>query len=256
MFFITSQILQFMFAPLTWIIALLLLAVFLKNKKWSRRCLIYAVIVTLFFTNCFIAAEFTRLWEYPITQDKDLDTTYDAGIVLGGGMVTIDTHYDRMTFRNSVDRILQGVSLYKTGRIKKILISSGSGSLIFRNMLEASLLKRYLITIGIPDSVILTDTTSDNTYQNAVNSAKILHKEFPSGKFLLITSSFHMRRALKCFIKAGIDATPYSTDIKTGENRAFDIVSFLVPNTGALDTWNHLIHEWVGYLAYDAWGYF
>lgn len=121
MFFIISKILSFLIAPLTWIITLLLLALFLKNKKWSRRCLIYCVIVTIFFTNPFLSNEAVRLWEYPITQDKELAVSYDAGIVLGGGMITIDSDVNRLTFRNNVDRILQAVSLYKTGKIKKMI---------------------------------------------------------------------------------------------------------------------------------------
>jgi len=254
MFFIISKILSFLIAPLTWIITLLLLALFLRNKKWSRRCLIYCVIVTLFFTNPFLANQAIRLWEYPITQDKDLAVSYDAGIVLGGGMVTIDTDYDRLTFRNNVDRILQGVSLYKTGRIKKLLISSGSGSLIFRNMLESALLKRYLLTIGIPDSVMLIDSLSDNTHQNAINSAQIIKKEFPNGKFLLITSSMHMRRAKACFEKAGINVIPFSTNKITGKWLS-DYKHIFVPDIEALSKWNSLIHEIFGYLVYDISGY-
>lgn len=254
MFFILSQILSFLFNPHTWIITLLLLALFLKNKKKAKRCLVSVAITALFFTNPFITDEVIRIWEYPITQDKELAANYDAGVVLGGGMVTIDTDYDRMTFRDNTDRIFQAVGLYKTGRIKKMLISSGSGSLLYRNMLESALLKRYLLTVGIPDSVILIDSLSDNTHQNAVNSAKILHKEFPSGKFLLITSSIHMRRAIGCFKKAGIEVTPYSTCKLTGR-RIFNIDHLFIPSLEALEAWDKLIHEVIGYAVYAIWGY-
>jgi uncharacterized SAM-binding protein YcdF (DUF218 family) len=254
MFFIFSKILSFLIAPLTWIITLLLLSFIFKNRYWSRRCLLYCVSITLVFTNPFLAGEAVSLWEYPITLDKDLAASYDAGIVLGGGMITIDTQHDRLTFRNNVDRILQAVSLYKTGKIKKMIISSGSGSLVFRNMLEASLLKRYLLTIGIPDSVMIVDSLSDNTYQNAINSAQIIKKEFPKGKFLLITSSMHMRRAKACFEKAGITVTPYSTNKETGK-RLFDYKNLIIPDIEALGKWNSLIHEIFGYIVYDVSGY-
>ena len=254
MFFGFSQVLSFLFNPVTWIIILLLLALFLRNKKWAKRCLIFVAIITLFFTNQFIADEAIRLWEYPITEDKKLSASYDVGIVLGGGMVTIDTDYNRMTFRNNTDRIFQAIGLYKTGGIKKMLISSGSGSLLFRNMREAPLLKRCLLTAGIPDSVVIIDSLSDNTHQNAVNSAEILHKEFPSGKFLLITSSYHMRRAIGCFNKAGVKVIPYSTCKITGR-RVFRIGHMIIPSIDALDNWNRLIHEVVGYMVYAVFGY-
>jgi len=254
MFFILAQIFSFLTTPFTWIVALILLAFFLKNKKWSRRCLIYAVVVTLFFSNSFISDEAVRLWEYPITLDNEMAASYDVGIVLGGGMITIDAQTKRMTFRNNVDRVLQAVELYKEGKIKKMLFSSGSGSLVYRDMLESALLKKYLVSIGIPDSVILVDSLSDNTYQNAVNSAEILKKDCPNGKYLLITSSIHMNRAVGCFKKAGIAVTPYSTDKKTGK-RIFDFKHYFIPSVEALIAWDSLIHEVVGYLMYAVCGY-
>jgi uncharacterized SAM-binding protein YcdF (DUF218 family) len=255
-FFIVSQVLGFLITPLTWMVALILIAAIWRNKKWSRRCLIGAAIVSVFFTNQFIALEAYRLWEFPITEDAKLDSCYDVGIVLGGGMVTEDAQNHRLTFRNNTDRILQAVGLYKTGKIKKMLLSSGSGSLKYRDMLECALLRKYLLRIGIPDSVMLVDSLSDNTYQNAVNTAGLLKKEFPDkpGKYLLITSGSHMPRALACFKKAGISVTPYSTSIVCGK-RDYSISDFLIPSMEALRTWNFLTHEWLGYITYWIFGY-
>jgi len=254
MFFILAQIFSFLITPVTWIVTLLVLALFLKNAKWSRRCLKYAVILVLFFTNFFISDEVARLWEYPVTKNSDLAESYDVGIVLGGGMITIDKQYDRLTFRNNVDRILQAVSLYKEGRIKKMLISSGSGSLVYRDMLESALLRKYLVTIGIPDSVMMIDSLSDNTHQNAINSAAMLKQDSPGGKYLLITSSIHMRRAIGCFKHEGIDVTPYCTNQITGK-RIFDLQHYLVPSLEAIGNWEKIIHEIAGYVMYAMMGY-
>lgn len=254
MFFFISKILSFLISPFTWIIVLLLLGVFLKNKKVARRLLIACVCVSLFFSNSFIADEVYGWWEYPVTPDNEITQVYDVGVVLGGGMVTIDAQNNRMTFRNNTDRFLQAMRLYKTGKIKNILLSSGSGSLIYRDMLEASLLKKYMVLIGVPDSVILVDSISDNTYQNAKYSAEILNKKFPDGKFLLITSSSHMNRALACFKKAGIKTDTYCTNKMMGK-RKVDLMKILVPNIEAIGTWDKLIHEIAGYISYSLMGY-
>jgi uncharacterized SAM-binding protein YcdF (DUF218 family) len=254
MFFVLSKVLSFLLSPFIWIFILIVLALFLRSKKWSRRCLIWGVAALLFFTNSFIATEFVRLWEYSLTEDKNLEEVYDAGIVLGGSMVTIDTDNDRMTFHGNTDRMLQALRLYKDGKIKNILLSSGSGSLVFRDMLESSLLRRFLINIDVPDSVILIDSLSDNTHENAVNTAEILKSKFPQGKFLLITSSMHMRRALGCFRHEGFEVTPFSTCLITGE-REFDIKQILIPNLEAFGMWDNLIHEVAGYLMYEMSGY-
>lgn len=254
MFFVLSKLLSFFLSPFVWIMILIVLALVLKNKKWARRSLLSGVILFFFFTNSFIAGEAVRLWEYPLTTDDALGETYDVGVVLGGGMVTIDTDNDRMTFHSNTDRMLQALKLYKEGKINNILLSSGSGSLVYRDMLEAALLKRYLVAVDVPDSVIFLDSLSDNTHENAVNSAIILKKDFPFGNFLLITSSMHMRRAVGCFRNEGISVTPYSACLITGE-RKFEIGHLLVPNIEAMGQWDGLIHEVAGYVIYALKGY-
>lgn len=254
MFFILSKIFSFFLSPFTWILILFVLALVLKNKKWSGRCLVYGIMVLLFFTNSFIADEALRLWEYPLTKDNDLKEPYDAGIVLGGGMVTLDTHTDRMTFHSNTDRMLQALKLFKENKIKNIIFSSGSGSIVHRSMLEAPLLKRYLTDIDVPGTSVLVDSLSDNTHENAMNTAKIIKEKFPEGKFLLITSSMHMRRALGCFRHEGINVIPYSTCLITGD-REFDIAHILVPDLEALGHWDSLIHELFGYITYSVFGY-
>lgn len=195
-----------------------------------------------------------RLWEVQVTKASDIKQTYDCGIVLGGGMVNYDDTYDRISFNNNTDRIMQAVYLYKTGKIKKMLISSGSGNILYPEMRESALLKKYFLSVGIPDSVMLVDSTSDNTRQNAVNSAVILKKQFPNGKYLMITSGFHMRRALACFKRVGILADSYSTN-KYGGKRIYYFYHLIVPNLESLMLWDKLIHEIFGYCVYGIYGY-
>ena len=194
------------------------------------------------------------MWEYKITPDERLSKSYDVGIVLGGGMVTIDKRYNRITFRTNTDRVLQAIALYKEGRIKKILLSSGSGKLVERYQNEARILKPYLVEIGIPETDILTDTLSNNTRQNALESAKILNKNYPKGKFLLITSAEHMRRAMGCFRKVGLDVTSYPTNVQTGP-RKYYFDTLFIPNIEALGEWSGLTHEIFGYISYAIMGY-
>ena len=47
-----------------------------------------------------------------------------------GGMTSIDPLTGRTSYGSSIDRLLQGIILYKQGTIKKILITSGSGILL------------------------------------------------------------------------------------------------------------------------------
>jgi uncharacterized SAM-binding protein YcdF (DUF218 family) len=174
--------------------------------------------------------------------------------VLGGGMVTSDEESDRLIFQQNTDRILQAVRLYRTGHVKKILISSGSGSIVYKDMLEAALLKRYLLETGFPAADLWVDTVSRNTYENAVHSARMLNDSLPNGKFLLITSALHMHRAKACFARQGIVADEYPVSKKTGKRR-WDLGYLLVPDVENFMSWEKMLHEWVGYLTYRIKGY-
>ncbi len=208
----------------------------------------------MFFSNSFIAHEFMRKWEVKPIRDTELKTNYDVGIVLAGGMVTIDNITDKLTFRNNVDRILQAVDLYKSKKIKKILISGGSGSLLYRDMNESVLLKKYMLKIGLPEKDILIDSLSKNTNENAKFSAAILRQFSPGGKYLLITSGYHMKRSKACFENEGVVTTSYSTDIQSGKRR-YQVDHLLLPDLQSFVIWNRLIHEYVGYVIYKIMGY-
>jgi len=213
-----------------------------------------SIIMFLFFSNSFITDGFIRLWERPVVKIQDIDEVYDVGIVLGGGMITYEKQTDKLTFRSNVDRIMQAVELYKAGKIKDILISGGPGSLLYRDMYEAVLLKRFLLKIDIPDSIIYIDSVSDNTHQNAVFSKEIIDEIFPDGKFLLITSAIHMKRAKACFSKTGIEVDEYCTNKYVGERRyQFDYL--FVPFMVNFLLWDELIHEVIGSIVYSIMGY-
>ncbi len=253
MFFLLSKLLEFLIKPLVWVLVLLLLGLFHKNVNRRRKFVIAALVVFYFFSNNFIADEFMRAWEVPAMQESEFKGNYDVGIVLGG-MLAYDAKLKRAQFDRGSDRIFQAIRLYHEGRIKKILLDGGSGSIVESDILEAPFLKEYLLQIGIPDSVIIMEPHSRNTHENATFVKPILDSLCPHGRYLLITSASHMPRALKCFEKVGIPVTPYSADRYSGP-RKFVFDHMFIPDKWALVSWDVLIHEWIGYISYKIAGY-
>ncbi len=253
MFFIISKLLAFIIAPVVWVTILLIWAMLAKDPKKKRKLVIITFVVFYFFSNSFIIDEFMRPYETPAVQESALQGPYDAGILLGG-MIEYDPTFTRPTFNRAVDRMMQAITLYKDGKIKRILISGGSGSILEKDVLESVILKKYLIKMGIPDSVIITEKYSKNTHENALFCKPLVDSLNKNGKYLLITSGFHMPRAVRCFQKVGINVTPYSTDRCSGP-RKFVFDHLLIPATGALDEWNVLLHEWLGFITYKISGY-
>lgn len=254
MFFTLSKIASYFLSPLFWILILLLIGILLRNRRSGIRVLVTALVLFYLFSNRFLADEFIRAWEVPLTEESFLKPDYDAAIVLGGSVVNYDKPADRLIFRRNADKLLQAIDLFHSGRVKCLILSGGPGDLIIRDQLEASLMKKYLVSVGIPDSVILVDSLSDNTHENAVNSAKILKEQFPKGDFLLITTALHMRRAEACFLNEGIRLTVYPTSKLTGERR-FDPEHLLVPQTESFLYWKNWLHEVIGFTVYKVKGY-
>ena len=260
MFFIISKLLSFLLTPLTWVFGLLLWSLLTKDVRKRRKLLIVTFCVFYFFSNSFILDEFMRPYETPAIQESALPGKYDAGIVLGG-MIAYDNTLIRPQFDRAVDRLMQAVSLYRDGKIRKILISGGSGSLTEKDALEAPILRDYLIKIGIPDSCILVEKYSKNTRENAIFSKHILDSVNKNtglsggqGRYILITSAFHMPRAMRCFQKAGINVTAFSADRYSGPRKfVFDHV--FIPNVYAVEGWGILLHEWLGFVTYKMSGY-
>ncbi len=256
MFFVISHILSYLLSPLFWTFALLVISFFIKKRKLlARRLLIIAIITFYVFSNRFLADEFMRKWEIDYTDTSQLAKSYDVGIVLGGGIVSYDYLKNRSIFKSNADRLLQALELYKTGRIKKMLFTGGPGNLIYNDQYEAAYIKKYLINIGVPDSVIIIDSISDNTHQNAIYSKNILTKIYPNGgSYLLITSSRHMRRSMACYKKEGFKIDIYPTN-KISGRRHYNIDYLFIPQMDSFYCWSDYIHEVVGHLSYKIMGY-
>lgn len=252
MFFLFSKLLAFIIMPLVWIITLLIIALLTKNEIRKKKCLRWCLGLLLFFSNSFIFDEVVRQWEIPATHYENLKT-YNAGILLGG-MIKYDKAYDRLQFYRTSDRLIQTVELYKRGYIKKIIFTGGSGSVLHPDEKEGAYVKRYLLTLGIPEQDFYIENESKNTHENALFTRQLIDKEKVTGPFLLITSAFHMRRSLGCFRKAGIVADPYSTDRYAGP-RKFEFDHLFIPDVSALNDWQNLIHEIVGFITYRISGY-
>ncbi|MDQ3108369.1 MAG: YdcF family protein, partial [Bacteroidota bacterium] len=115
-------------------------------------------------------------------------------------------------------------------------------------------IREFLHKAGIPDSIMIYEIQSRNTHENALFTKPVLAKEVPGGRYLLVTSAFHMRRSLACFAKEGIRVTPYSVDRYSGPWK-FEFDYMFLPTAETLGDWNILFHEWVGCISYKFSGY-
>lgn len=253
MFFILSKALLFLISPIFWLGLAIIGALFLKNELWKKRMKWTAVIMFFFFSNSVIFSSFCGLWEVPGTKISNVKQ-HDVAIVLGG-MSDYNNDLDELTVYRQADRIWQAITLYRTGKVKKILISGDSGYITDRGLHEARQMKSVLVKWGFPPEDILTEDVSKNTHENAEESAKVLKEHKDLKTYLLVTSGTHMRRSLACFKKEGLNCTPFSTDLLTNQTGSYHWDQYLIPNMDNFSYWNKLFKEIVGYIAYSMAGY-
>ena len=254
MFFVLSKILAFLLSPLFWVFMLLVGSFITKIEGRAKKLRISSLVVLYIFSNSFIVDECFRQWE-PVTPDHDLQTTRYNGAIVLGGIGEIDMRLQKINFGWSADRLFQILPYYYNGRIEKIIFTGGSGSIEFSEKKEGVFVKKYLKSINIPDSAMIVESESRNTYENAVFTKKIMDSLNVKGRFLLVTSAYHMPRAMAVFKKAGYtNLTPFITN-KVSGSRRFTPDHLLIPNENALFSIHYLIHEWLGYLIYKVKGY-
>lgn len=253
MFFYLSKLLLVFLSPFFWFIVFTGVFFFWPKQLYKKRARILAVSIFVFFSNTIIFNQFCRLWEIHGTPIEEVKT-YEVGIVLGG-MSEFNNDLQVLSIRRGGDRIWQAITLYKKGKIKKILLTGDNGYITDRGLHESDQMKEVLVSWGIPEKDILVESVSKNTHENALETKKLLTVSYPHvEKCLLITSGVHMRRAKACFERENVICDTYSTDLYTGPQNAF-FWDQLLPDVDTFSNWNMLIKEWVGYVTYDVVGY-
>ena len=168
----------------------------------------------------------------------------DAVVVLGGGVGADTNSLVYAELFMGADRVLHAARIVKAGKAP-VVIASGEGER------EASL--PLLKEFGVPEEAILVENESRNTEENARRVAKLLADRAERPRVLLVTSSWHMRRALLMFRRhaADVEVVPAAIDyegIMAAESLA--LPWSLAPSADMLMKNSFMLKEYVGY-----WGY-
>lgn len=254
MFYVLSKILALVLKPLNVMAVLALVAVFSKKPERKRKALSWLVGLLLFFSNPWIINKLASVWEIGQVSPQSIEEPFDYGIVLGGytNMSAVQPP-GVVSFSLSGNRLTGALALYETGKIKHILLTGGSGKLIGEEESEAPIARWYLQQAGVPDSAILIESMSRNTWENALFSKRLIDSIAPQSRCLLITSAWHLRRAKRCFDKAGLPCAIFGTDFYTEQDLG-NPIDWLEPDWEAIMKWEYLLKEWIGYCVYAATG--
>jgi uncharacterized SAM-binding protein YcdF (DUF218 family) len=159
-------------------------------------------------------------------------------VVLGGDVRAGNLTPTDRAANTSLVRVLEGVRLWKQMPDAKLVLSGGRYS--SRMMTTAEAMEHVAVQVGVTRDSIVLETKSWDTGGEA-RELKAMLTEKP---FALVTSAFHMQRAIMVFRSAGLTPTPAPADFRTFGYRSG--LWSIVPSVHSLAQSTSAIHEYLG----------
>jgi uncharacterized SAM-binding protein YcdF (DUF218 family) len=175
--------------------------------RWLQRLLAATGLITVLAIWTPVVSWWARAYAGPIEQPRgDVLILLSAANDDNGG-ISYSSYW----------RARQALVAWQTGSFKRIVVSGGGGPGILN----------FLVAEGIPREAIVAEWQSSTTRESGVAVARLV-ADIP-GKKVLLTSEFHIFRALRVFRKLGVDAAPmavpdvlHSTEHWPGRFGAFE----------------------------------
>ena len=251
MFFILSKTLGAILLPVNFLIGIGVLgAVLLLTRRAvvGRRLLATAAVL---FALCGFSP-IGRLLILPLEQRfPPWDPSHGApdGIVVLGGSIDPDLSAarGRTILSHSADRIVAAAVLARQYPNARIVFSGGSANLLFDDSAkEADYALSVLESLGVAKERLSADRLSRNTIENA-EFAKAVANPKEGERWLLVTSAFHMPRAIGLFRRAGFKVEAYPVDWRASPSKGSMFSSLAVRGLERTDL---AMREWIGLAAY------
>jgi len=253
LFFYVSKLVWFAVQPSSLIAILLLggLALAIWRRRWGLRFVALGALL-------YVIAGFSPLghWLMMPLEDRfarpELTEPVDGIIVLGGSVDTFVSKGRGVTALNEAgERLTAGAALARRFPDARLVFSGGSGEIFFEGTTEAAGAKRLFAGLGIAPERLVLEDRSRNTAENAAFTRDLVQPQ-PGERWLLVTSAFHMPRAVGCFRAVGFDVIPWPVDYRTSGGE--DIWRFFPRASEGLRRVDLAAKEWAGLLAYDITG--
>jgi uncharacterized SAM-binding protein YcdF (DUF218 family) len=110
------------------------------------------------------------------------------------------------------ERVKMAVDLYNGGFAQRMVLQSGY-SFTFK---EAEVMRSTAMALGVPDSAIVLETHGANTYDDVIRVREILRSQ-NWRRILLVSSPYHMRRALLVWRKQAPDVEVVPTPVPVSQ---------------------------------------
>ncbi len=250
MFHSAAQIIWTIASPLNLTLILLLLGTLLLWSRWRRlgTWLLSALALALLAIavlpiGTWVLAPLER--QFPVFENA-AETSVSGIVLLSGAAVDlgISRQVGHAVPGHAADRLVEFMRLARAYPKARLLICGGNAGK--DGSREGPLIAEYLISRGFPRGRFMVEDASIDTYENAVLGRKLAQPK-AGEKWLLVTSAWHMPRAVAAFRGQNwpVVAAP-PMPIKGGSG-GFSLHFRL---GGGLRQVKTALHEYLGLLAY------
>ena len=238
-----NKLIALIISPLGMIIGLAILGVI----KRSFLLVISGLVLLIVLSTSVISSSIWRSLEleFPYRPIDQL-THADATIVLSGMLSFSESPYGLVTEWGDPDRFFSGIDILKGGKSDFIVFTRGKVSW---NELpaEGDLLKVKAIDLGVDETHILLTSNVANTAEEAA-AVKSLLDSAGLSSIILVTSSYHMPRAIRIFRSTGLQVQAYPVDFAPNQS-SLTLLDF-IPRADAFHRTSAALREWLGRFYY------
>lgn len=161
--------------------------IFETSLRRINRISVFFSITVIYISMCFLVFMFYCVFLQIIPRKRD----FDYVIIHGAGLLD----GDRIS-KLLADRLDKAIEVYQKDPTPPIMIPSG-GKGSDEKISEAEAMARYLIDKGIPPEKIIKEDQSLTTLENLKFSKRIIDAREGSKYTVLVTSNYHVYRALR-----------------------------------------------------------
>jgi len=251
MTYLVSKIFGFLITPSNLVASVCLIGLMLLLTRWKRAGVRIGITGILLLLVCGYSSLgnvllLTLSERFPAWQEGG---RAPDGIIVLGGAINPDLTAVRGSaeINSSAERMTAAAMLARRFPNAKIVLSGGNANPFHPLSTEAEVGRKFLEDLGVSNDRIVMEGRSRTTFENAAFTRPLIHQA-PGERWLLLTSAYHMPRAMGVFRAAGFGVEAYPVDWRTrGWVEARRPFLKLSDGLGRLDT---AVHEWVGLIGY------
>jgi uncharacterized SAM-binding protein YcdF (DUF218 family) len=248
MFLLKQFLKALLLPPMLWLLMLFGVWLFWR-RPWARKFMLF----TTLFIFALHSGPVNYTLRYPLESryspllDPAKAGSYDAIVVLTAGSVaarglipfpSVDEHMFR--------RLDEAWRLYRL-QPKPIVVSGGHVDPFTPARDENKIAREFLVRWGVPKDHVIGEEKSRDTYENALETAKLL-KKHGWKRYLLVTSALHMPRSMLVFAERVPEPIPAPGGFSVS---VLELTPFaFIPNESAAQKFYETIHEYIGLANY------